>query len=71
MDFVPSSDPTSDLEQKEIANLTLIESGKLPADPYHVSTAHQEAEKIEIASVRRQWYCNVHPGLTWMSRGRG
>ena len=44
----------SDLEQKEIANLTLIDSRKLPADPYHVSTAHQEAVKIEIASVCRQ-----------------
>ena len=58
-------------EQKEIANLTVIDSGKLPAEPYHISTTHQRAVKMEIASVCRQWCCNLHPGLTWMSRERG
>jgi hypothetical protein len=27
--------------------------------------------KMEIASVCRQWCCNLHPGLIWMSRERG
>jgi hypothetical protein len=58
-------------EQKEIANLTVIDSGKLPAEPYHISRTHQKAVKMEIASVCRQWCCNLHPGLIWMSRERG
>ena len=70
MDFVPSDDPTSDLWAKR-ANLTVIDCGKLPAESYHVSTAHQKAVKMENTSVCRQWCCNLHLGLTWMSRGRG
>ena len=53
------------------ANLTVIDCGKLPAESYHVSTAHQKAVKMENTSVCRQWCCNLHLGLTWMSRGRG
>ena len=48
-----------------------MDSGKLPAESSHISTAHQKAVKMEIASVCRQWCCNIHPELTWMSRGRG
>ena len=58
-------------EQKEIANLTVIDSGKLPAESSHISTAHQKAVKMEVASVCRQWCCDLHPRVTWMSRRRG
>ena len=58
-------------EKREIANLTVIDSGKLPAESYPISTTHQKAVKMEISSVCRQWCYNLHPGLTWMSRGRG
>lgn len=71
MDFVPSGDPTNDLQTKRKKNLTLIDSGKLPAEPYHITTTHPKAVKIEIVSVHRQWGCNPHPGLTSMSRGWG
>ena len=39
-------------EQKEIANLTVIDSGKLPAEPYHISRTHQKAVKMEIACLQ-------------------
>ena len=57
-------------EKKEIANLTVIDSGKLPAESYPISIAHQKAVKMEITSVCRQQCYNLHPWLTWMSRGR-
>ena len=71
MDFVPRSGPTSDLWAKRNRKFDSNNSEKLPAEPYLISTAHQKAVKMEIASVCRQWCCNIHPGLTWMSRVRG
>ena len=39
-------------EQKEIANLTVIDSGKLPAEPYYTCPALQKAVKMEIACLQ-------------------
>ena len=71
IDFVPSSGPTSDLWAKRNRKSDSNNSENPPPEPYHISTAHQKAVKMEIASVCRQWCCNIHPELTWMSRGRG